>query len=363
MGSTDSLHHVPRPRTASIPSLASTPFSSAQFPAGPSSPVSPVSHAPGRGIVLLKDSNQLTHTGAPTSYTPLSNSNSNPTTLAGSDPLAQQPPLFFPMLPPQPPPVDFGKPKKTWFQRYKWFVIVGVILILAAIIVPTAILVSINSRIQRDNPGSGSTPSTTSLIASASTSATTAAISTTTSAAPAATVYPATLPNGAVLLDPLVRPSNNGGLRFNLTAIQDNVSIFSDNGYEYHVTFARSLSIAERSYPNPPYLYNYCSGATVVMCQLQVAGVAANPDAYPGGQLTSSSSTAVTVNGTAGLQMTYAAVASIFCRRQVSIILLCSSSATANPVFSRLDSTMDSATSTCNYNVYFSHSSGCSVVA
>ncbi|KAI8805048.1 hypothetical protein BJ742DRAFT_821631 [Cladochytrium replicatum] len=354
MNRADSLHRAPPPRTASIPSLGSSPFSSAQVPVGPSPPVS---HGPGRGVVLLKDSNQLTNTGPPTSYTPLSNSNS---TFTGSDALALQQPLYFAMVPPQPPPVDFGKPKRTWFQRYKWLVIVGVILVLAAIIVPTAILVSINSRVrQGDGSGTGSTSPT---VSTRSTTATTTK-PTQTAAPSAATVYPATLPNGAVLLDPLVRPSNNAALRFNLTGIQDTVSVFSDAGYEYHVVFARSLSTAERTYPNPPYLYNYCSSATVVMCQLQVAGIAANPDAYPAGLLTSSSSTTVTVNGTSGLQMSFAAVASQFCKRQVSIILLCSTSATAKPVFSRLDSTQDNASSTCNYNVYFSHSSGCSISA
>ncbi|KAI8803856.1 hypothetical protein BJ742DRAFT_472105 [Cladochytrium replicatum] len=358
VNSADALHRAPPPRTGSIPSLASTPFSSTQVPAI----LSPQSHAPGRGVVLLKDSNQLTQSGPPTSYTPLSNSNSNPTAFTGSGPLAppQQHPLFFPMLPPQPPPPgDFGMSKKSWFQRYKWFVIVGVIFVLAAIVVPTAILVSINSRAQVEGSGSGSTPT----ASSARTTITTASRTTATSA-PAATVYPLTLPNGAVLLDPIIRPSNNAALRFDLTAIQDTPSVFSDGGYEYHVAFARSLSNAERTFANPPYLYNYCLNATtVVMCQLQVAGVAANPDTYPAGLLTSSAATAVTVNGTAGLQMTYAAVASQFCKRQVSVILLCSKSATANPVFSRLDGTMDTATAMCNYNVYFSHSSGCSIAA
>ncbi|KAI8813222.1 hypothetical protein BJ742DRAFT_475640 [Cladochytrium replicatum] len=335
----DGAFGVP-PRSESMP--YSVPFNSAMS--------IPEGDGAARGVVLLRESNTV----PPMSYTPLSSSNSNQNTFISNSNQFLQPPYYVPTAPAEfSPNRDAGNTKKTWWQKYRWIVVVGAIVVLAAIIIPTAIVV-----LNKGNDTSGSSSSGSSSGSTAS-----SAPRTTTSSAPgpAATVYPLTLSNGAVLVDPIVRPSNNPGQTYNLTSIQNSVAIFNVTAYEYKVSFARSLSTAERTYPNPPYTYNYCADATVVLCQRETTQVSILPNVYSGGQIKSFSSTAVTVNGTQGLQMTFGAQASVFCNRQVSIILLCSTSTSAVPTFTRFDNTADNAASLCVFNVYFSHKTGCPV--
>ncbi|KAI8802150.1 hypothetical protein BJ742DRAFT_834122 [Cladochytrium replicatum] len=261
---------------------------------------------------------------------------------------------FYPPIPP--PPQGFTPPdNRPLWKRRKWLVIasaIGVVLVLAAIIVPTSLFVSLNNRINSPQnsattsnvPTRSSTPSTLSPTP-----------------APSATTYPITLSNGSTLLDPIIRPSNNPSLTFNLSTIQKSVAVFNDNGYEYRVAFARSLSTIERSAPNPPIKTNYCEGLNVVMCHLEVQGVATNPYAYPGGSLTSLEWSAVTVDTIQGLRMSFGPALSIYCRRTVSIFVLCSASTVAAPTFNKNNVTVNQIAGTCNYDISFFHASGCPV--
>ncbi|KAI8802149.1 hypothetical protein BJ742DRAFT_858604 [Cladochytrium replicatum] len=277
--------------------------------------------------------------------------------------------LYFPLHPP-PIFVPFadGNPSsnrntKSVWQRFKWVIVIGGVVVLAAIIAPIAILVSINSRTLANGnggPGTSATPTTTTSLATSTTSANT---QTNTAAVPSGTVgtvYPTTLSNGAILIDPIIKPANNPARTYNLAPLQDSVAVFPDSGYEYHVVFGRSLSISERKFPNPPYLFNYCAQGNVVLCILEVNLVLLNPNAYGIGVVTSSSSAAVSVNGTDGLQLTFGAQTSVFCNRQATIVILCSATVTGSaPTFVRAEVTEDKAANLCNHIVYFSHSAGC----
>ncbi|KAI8814960.1 hypothetical protein BJ742DRAFT_864894 [Cladochytrium replicatum] len=237
----------------------------------------------GGGVVLLRNSDQTTFIGTPTAITsPMGASPSQQHTQesdVGTDQTQAQP--IFPFIP---PPGEYYSPlnavpmaKKTLWERYRWFIIAGTIVLLAAIVVPAAMLVSIHvdNSIHRSDT---TVPVTSEHPASTSNVTRTKAPN-----APIATMYPMILATGAILLDPIVRPSNNPALSFNLTSIQSSILVFSDSGFEYRVTFARSMSTTERTFTNPPYAFNYCLGANAVLCQLQVLNVATTPEAYPVG--------------------------------------------------------------------------------
>ncbi|KAI8808217.1 hypothetical protein BJ742DRAFT_284949 [Cladochytrium replicatum] len=252
---------------------------------------SPTTYYDPKGIVLLKESasDDYTYTGMQT----------------GRLTIAQHHPYD---LPPTPPgtlwPSDEQKVpqiqrKKRWSRTTKIATVVAAgALVLMAIFVPTGILISINSRA---SPGAGNvspTPSTTRVTTPSRASTTTGPTST------VSILYPTTLANGSILIDPVIRPAN-AAVKFNLAPIQNSVAIFPDNGYEYHVVFGRSLSTAERTFPNPPYVFNTCANANVVVCILEVNLVALNPNTYGTGAIGSVSALSVTVNGTQGVQLSF----------------------------------------------------------
>ncbi|KAI8805512.1 hypothetical protein BJ742DRAFT_775004 [Cladochytrium replicatum] len=322
-------------------------LNTSQETSGTYSQSSITSTATPQGIILLKGSvhSSVGTAVAPSLYGSEITSNDPTRPSLGTSYVQLQQPVFYAIpagafVQPKLDDVKGMERKVSWVVRYKWALLVGIVVILAAIIIPTAVVLSNNARGSNSN-GSGG-PSATSALGSIP------------------TVYPTSIPNGSILINPIVTPSNNPAIRFDLSAIQNAIAVFRDQTFEYRVAFARSLSTSERTLPNPPIRYNYCTGVDVAVCQNDAAG---GSFAFGAGQIATFSAASVAVNGTQGLQMSFGAAVgdSARCTRKASIIILCSNdpSGSAAPAFVRLDATTDTAANICTYNIYFLHASGC----
>ncbi|KAI8811914.1 hypothetical protein BJ742DRAFT_106505 [Cladochytrium replicatum] len=330
------------------------------------------------GVVILKDDSF-------TPYPPVLSLGPLPNQYGYSSDV-QDSGMFQPF--PQFPQPSFSLPPKqlerTWWQRYKWFIIVFIGLLVLAGVVTPAVLLAMN----KGSGAAGSTPSTAEDSARTTTgsqSATTGVTNTQTTGGPSIAItttnptsslassptsnpasspspspaprYPIVLSSGSVLFDPIVHPSNSPQATYNLSSIQRFVSVVDNSNakWRYHVAFGRTLSTAEAALSNP-ITKSRCNTNTAV-CQEQIGG----PDAYNVAVVSTLGFTTVSNNGTPGLLIAFERTPGDpgFCLWRVTITILCSATTTSAPKFVSVAEADDA--STCHMDFTYLHSNGCAV--